>query len=141
MNILATNKFLHEHLVSYQNLSLLFSAAALLPYFGSLRLSTTNSTSNGLLQLYAYGEWRPVCYTGMSIQAVNTSCKQMGYTSALEYTKRFETQSNCYHLTMSQLGKKKQRNYGIGGNDGNGYITHSKLYKPQNTIISCFSET
>jgi len=60
-------------------------------YFeGQLKLITTDpnpnqSTSKGMLQVYLNKEWTPVCNETFGDDEADSSCRQLGYTSALRY--------------------------------------------------------
>ena len=63
-------------------------ANVLLPYSGAVKLTNSLYSSNGMLQLYLYGQWRTVCSVNFDTLAVNSVCRHLGYTHAVSFNER-----------------------------------------------------
>lgn len=64
-------------------------APTYLPYSGSLRVVGGPFSSVGTLELYLKGKWQNICYNKFTSGAADSACRQLGYTAATTFNKRY----------------------------------------------------
>lgn len=59
------------------------------PYNGQVRLIESQVHSSGLLEIYLHNQWGTVCAINFNDAAADSACRQLGYTSAINYSDTF----------------------------------------------------
>ena len=59
-----------------------------MPY--QVRLDDGNMTSQGIVEILYNNKWRPLCDVNWGISESNVICRQLGYSTALTQSRRFE---------------------------------------------------
>lgn len=109
------------------------------PYDTQVRLGDTSGTglSSGTLEFYLGEKWGNVCGDGFSFKAADSTCRQMGYTSARSFTTVSKASKDTVWLNNVSCENPKGSCYCLAGCLSNIPTTPTSCREDQFVHITC----